>query len=57
MNIKYHAIANTKEFGLARGAQYIIENTGHGSVYVYDLNGIYLMRCRKDSFDNWKEIA
>ena len=53
---KYSAIANINESGLTRGKEYFIENTGSGSVYVYDIDGSYLTCCRKDSFDNWIPI-
>jgi predicted ATP-grasp superfamily ATP-dependent carboligase len=56
MDKKYYAVANTSEYGLTKGKEYIIETSGIGSVYVYGINGDYLTHCRKDSFDNWKLI-
>jgi hypothetical protein len=53
---KYHAIANTNEFGLTKGKQYIVETGGIGTVYVYDVQGNYITYCRMDSFDNYKLI-
>lgn len=54
MTTKYHGIANTNEFGLISGKEYIIENTGLGLVYVYDINENYLTSCRSDSFNHIK---
>ena len=38
---KYKATANTNEFGLIKGAKYILENPKTGSVYVYSSKGKY----------------
>lgn len=53
---KYVVTANTSENGLTQGIKYIVENNHNGNVYVYDMNGNYLMINRKDNFDNWVNI-
>lgn len=57
MDNKYYAISNTNEFGLTIGKEYIVETIHIGSVYVYGINGDYLLYCRKDSFDNYRLIS
>ena len=53
---RYMAIANTNEFGLVSGKQYLVENPSIGMADVYDMDGNYLKSCRIDSFDHWTQI-